>query len=134
MLNIYSIFSISGGVNENFKQMIDLQTFIEVNYEDYMKVGYYRSSSVEYALGFGNDLVGDRFGEELSKIYPEVYFYDIWNREILHWSKPAQLPPGKKVLLQGTPFRDAYLKYKPDFQLRDVFGGEHETVYLLNSK
>ena len=40
---------------------------------------YYRGSSIEYALAFGNDYASSNYNEELSRIYPDVIFYNIWH-------------------------------------------------------
>ena len=38
----------------------------------------YRASSIEYAFAFGNMHSGSSFSEQLEKMYPKVYFYNMW--------------------------------------------------------
>lgn len=42
---------------------------------------YYRSSSQEYALLFGNNFAGNIYQKELAELYPEFMTYNIWG----HW-------------------------------------------------
>ncbi|MDO8945923.1 MAG: hypothetical protein Q7U88_02055 [Desulfocapsaceae bacterium] len=42
---------------------------------------YYRSSSQEYALSFGNDFAGNIYKKQLTDLYPDFMTYNIWK----HW-------------------------------------------------
>lgn len=50
-------------------------------------INHYRSSSIEYALAFGNDYANASYGKELSIIYPDVLFYNIWSGTFYNYIK-----------------------------------------------
>jgi len=46
---------------------------------------YYRASTLPYALSFGNDFSGTRYGKELSRIHPGMVFYNMWSRQFCNY-------------------------------------------------
>jgi hypothetical protein len=81
---------------------------VENNYQDYVKIFYYGSSSPAYALKFGNDLSRSYHSELLEKEYKNVYFYDIWKKHFTGFDYNRTIPfknikkkYGNKIIFQG---------------------------------
>lgn len=51
----------------------------------YATASYYRASTLPYALSFGNDFSGTRYGKELSGIHPGMVFYNMWSRQFCNY-------------------------------------------------
>jgi len=88
---------------------LNLHQRVLTQYPDSTRIYYYRSSAPEYALKFGSDLARSYHAAQLEKLYPNVYFYDIWtqryagfdyNKEIT----PAQIKTRSKagIVYQGS--------------------------------
>jgi hypothetical protein len=100
-----------------------LHQHVKDNYKDYAKIFYYRSSSPEYALKFGNDLSRSYHSQSLEQLYRNVYFYDIWTKRFAGFDYNRRIPfktirekYGNKILFQGTRgVRIPGLKLKPVF-------------------
>ncbi len=76
-------------------------------------INHYRGSSIEYALAFGNDFANASYGKELSIIYPDVLFYNIWSGTFynyittLDFDMVSNLFMGNRcLLLVGMPLDD----------------------------
>ena len=108
-------------------------------YPDHAKVYYYRSSSPYYALKFGDDFSLGRHADVLNKLYPRVYFYNIWSSRYSGWNEWTNLgrirnESGDRVIFQGSSFDKAYKiypQYRPIAVLTDILGGDYETAYKL---
>ena len=123
---------ITSKPKENFSESIKIINFIKDNYDNYLKVYYYRSTSLEYALNFGNGYSVNKYNAELETYFPDAYFYDIWGRNFSYWGRVMPLPKNDKIIFQGTPFEGKNAKYKPEgYVLDNVFNGNIETVYKL---
>lgn len=107
---------------------------VKNNYQDYVKIFYYGSSSPEYALKFGNDLSRSYHSETLEKLYKNVYFYDIWKKQFAGFDYNQAIPfdsirkkHGDKIVFQG-PGRTKV----PGIQLKKVSDrGIHEGIFLI---
>ena len=91
------------------EKSLALHQEVKEKYRDYAKIYYYRCSSPEYALKFGNDLSRSYHSDELQKLYKNVYFYDIWTKRFTlfdyHQSIPFQAirsKYGDKIIFQGS--------------------------------
>jgi hypothetical protein len=91
------------------EKSLALHQEVEEKYRDYAKIYYYRSSSPEYALKFGNDLSRSYHSEILQTLYKNVYFYDIWTKRFTlfdyHQSiafKAIRAKYGDKIIFQGS--------------------------------
>ncbi|MGA2910184.1 MAG: hypothetical protein ABSE04_00075 [Candidatus Microgenomates bacterium] len=120
------------GVSSYYAESIKLNEFVAKNYPDAIKVTYYRSSSIEYALNFGNELAFHRYDKQLTQMYQNSYFYEIWNGKFYDWGNVINLPSKGNIILQGTPFEGDNLKYKPNLVIQNIYNGDQETVYLIN--
>ena len=120
------------GISPYYQESIKIDDFVNENYPTAIKVSYYRSSSIEYALNFGNEWAFHRYDKQLSEMYPNNYFYEIWSEELYNWGNLTTLPNYGSIIFQGTPFKGAYLKYKPDLVMQDVYKGDSQTVYLVH--
>jgi hypothetical protein len=65
------------------------------------RVDYYRSSSVEYALAFGNASARHRFAAELAEIHPHRVFFNVWTGLFEDFAGP--MPP-REVFAAGPLF------------------------------
>lgn len=64
-------------------------------------VNYYRSSSPEYALQFGNNFARNIYYDDLNKLYPEFVSYNIWKRGFAGF-QGALSPSAVDELLQSS--------------------------------
>lgn len=105
--------------------------------KDTTVIQYYKASSVEYALAFGDSFAGRMYGKELAKIYPGKIFYDMWSRQF-HTYESAMSPAdiGKllntkgTVLLVGEPL-GAEDKARENLILTTIVATPHAAVYRL---
>jgi hypothetical protein len=137
ILIIYSFSNILIVIGNNKERRIGQQDaykinrFVEENFSGHIRVSYYRSSSQEYALKFGNEWAGNLYGQPLSELYPSQFFYNIWARTYENWTTTIQLPDKDNIVFQGTPFEGDHEQYKPKYKLEDVYIGKSETVYVV---
>lgn len=105
-------------------------------------IQYYRCSSIEYALQFGNKLASRRFEKQLRRLYPQAYFYDIWGKSYSRFGSHLQLEQilagAEGVIYQGSPFSGDHRKYIPQgVVLEKLCPDKIEVLYrikdLLNS-
>ena len=114
-----------------------IDNLLESKYASYTKVYYFRSSTKMYALKLGDDLAGLEYGKLLNELYPNNYFYNIWDKKYYDFQENQlatdQLTKRLNLLIEGTPFVERYLYdiYKPKLLLEDVFNGYNETIYLV---
>ncbi|NIM14296.1 MAG: hypothetical protein GTO45_19855 [Candidatus Aminicenantes bacterium] len=110
-------------LNNIKEKSLALHQHVKDNYKDYAKIFYYRSSSPEYALKFGNDLSRSYHSQGLEQLYENVYFYDIWTKRFAGFDYNRSIPfktirekYGNKILFQGTRgVKIPGLKLKPVF-------------------
>jgi hypothetical protein len=115
-------------------QSLTIHQEVRKTYGDYAKIFYYRSSSPEYALKFGNDLSRSYHSEPLEKLYKNVYFYDIWTKRFTGFDyhrviffKTIRERHGDKIVFQGT----RRIKV-PGIQLKKVSErGFHEGIFVI---
>jgi hypothetical protein len=112
------------------------------NHGTFRIIMYYRSSSIEYALQFGDKFAGRRFEKQLHRLYPQAYFYDIWGKSYRRFGSPLHLEQilagADGVLYQGSPFSGHYRKHiPPGVVLEQLSPNKIEVLYrlkgLLNS-
>jgi len=99
---------------------------------NYSKVYYYRSSSLFYALKFGDNFSFSRHATLLNQLYPRVYFYEVIGQGYSGWDDWTNLDriraeSGGRIVFQGTPLP---IQFRPS-GLEDIFGGHIETAYRL---
>lgn len=107
------------------------------NYPEYSKIHYYRCSSRMYALKFGDDFAGGKYGIILNTMFPNNYFYDIWDKNYYNFNNNLEIEQiihnNPYILFQGTSFEKIYknTNYKPNLKLKDIYLGHDETFYKL---
>jgi len=124
-------------LNEMRQEALQIDRVVDAKYGDYAKIYYYRCSSPKYALGFGNDFSGGEYSDDLDRLFPKNYMYNIWTKEYKDFrggvGTKQIFDVNSKVIFQGTPFDKNYREnpeYKPDLQLKDVYDGANETIYI----
>ena len=137
--SVITAYTISSNLEIVKNNSLSLMKEVEKKYSDYIKIYYFRSSSLVYALKFGNDFAGNEYSLLLNRYYPNNYFYNIWSKNyngfgIDNLSFEEVIDNHSKIIFQGTSFEKQYYKegYKPNVQLRDVYNGESETIYIVN--
>lgn len=130
--------------NKNKLRTERLNVYNEVkkNYPNSVLITYFRSSNPFYALRFGNIFVNSNFSTQLANLYPNSYFWDIWNAQLSGWDNQGlnlniitERNPNKEIILQGTSFENIYAdypNYKPRFPIINVLNGKEETIYKVN--
>ena len=116
------------------EQSLKIHQEVKNNYNDYVKIFYYGSSSPEYALKFGSDLSRSYHSEPLQKLYKNVYFYDIWTKRFTGFDYHRAIPfetirekHGDKIVFQGT----RRIKV-PGIRLKKVVDrGFHEGIFVI---
>jgi len=104
-----------------------------VKYQNCTFVDYYRSSSQEAALFFGDGWnLSPHLGQELFRLYPDKYYYHLWGYRILSfndrvWANDL-LDQDQCVLFRGDGGFD-FSKGPYDLQLLEK--GRYESVYRL---
>lgn len=117
--------------DSQFQEAVVINNIIKT-FDNPILISYYRSSSPIFALKFGNDWSYRYYKNQLSKLYPDTYFYDIWNGKFYNWTGETKLPKERTILLHGTSFdNEDYLIYKPKFNLKRLYKGKSESLYLL---
>lgn len=121
---------------KNLSRIYD-KTLAEFN--DYAKIYYFRASAPASALKFGDDLALGLHAPVLKKIYPDVFYYNIWEKQLYSWNDPIKISDiltkfDQKIVLIGTSFTKHYQsepQYKPNLSLVDILDGDPETIYQL---
>lgn len=133
--SIGAFFTLSYSLEKNKNEYLQIINAVQNNYRDYTKIYYYRSSFHEYALKFGNDFSGNEYSFILNKIYPNNYFYNIWDNKYYDFGKMIDFNNLiiNKVIYEGTSFEKNYpnTTFKPNILIEDVYGGKNETIYLF---
>ena len=96
-------------LDQTRKYSLEVNRVVKSNYHGYIPIYYYPSSSLEYALKFGNDLSRSYHTETLEKLYPRVYFYDIWTGRFVRFDYNTEVPFTKiqteskgRIIFQGV--------------------------------
>ncbi len=113
-----------------------LRQYLQTRFKEYGKIFYYASSSPQYALKFGNDLSRSYHSRILDRLYPNVYFYDIWNQQYsrFDFNRPVTLKQirkkhHRKLIVQG----DKKVQLK-GLKLKAVFNsGTHERIFRIEN-
>lgn len=130
------------GAQEYYADVIKIQDLIASSYQDCVVVNYYRSSSIQYALSFGDIFAKTDFGEDLELLYPNRIFYGIEyqnfygygdNNPIPRNDIQARLNGGDCFLMQGTPFfSEKYYQFATSLSLERLDNNsEGEALYKL---
>jgi len=118
----------------------NLETLIANSYSHCTIAYYYRSSSIPYALDFGDSYANGNFSQTLDQIYSNELFYHIYSQRF-HTSTTffesseikELLTNGGCILMQGRLFANGYEKYATSLTLERVDNNiVGETLYQLN--
>lgn len=96
ILSIICVFFINNAISQAEKNLEDINKFHDQQakmQEAAIKYGcrtvnYYRSSSPQYALMFGNNFAGDIYRNDLFKLYPEYLSYNVWDQRFWDFHGP----------------------------------------------
>ncbi len=128
LLNQYNLYQ---------QELGDLQSLVNHRYRECAQISYYRSSSQEYALKFGDFFALGSFSHPLQKLYPNSYFYNIWSRQYESFNQPIDIKTflnTQCAILRGTPLSlPQYEPYIPTLNLETVFESSSEAVYRIIS-
>ena len=143
ILSLIRIFNLKNA-HKNFinikEELLIINQKVENEFEGYAKIYYYRSSSIKYALKFGDNWACRYNSKALEKIYSSAYFYNIWEKKYYTWENEITFDEiranNKNILFQGTPF-DKYYKnnpeFRPDILLNDILNEQNETIYTIDN-
>ncbi|GAF96807.1 unnamed protein product, partial [marine sediment metagenome] len=125
------------------KEQLAVHREANQRFAEALKVYYFRSSSKEYALCFGNSLAGDYFGDTLRDLYPDTYFYNCWRKVYHQFGQEVRLEDiaahSREVVFQGVPFERPEARGRPPNEvppgtvLELVSPGKHEVIYRLKA-
>lgn len=133
--NAHSLISQSVNIKQSY--MVEIKTInrlIEQNYINCVHISYYRSSNKEYALKFGDDYASNQFSGLLQTIYPKEVFYNIFNHKYYSFNTeldPNILMDNQCTIFQGNPFKQQNIKNKPNINIKPIFEGHYESLYLV---
>lgn len=129
------------GIKKGNSEIISINKILEEKYSQEVVISYFRSSSRFYAMRFGNTFARDAYSAYLSNLYPNIYFWDIWNARFSDWSSRIvsideiiQKKGDRKIIFYGTSFDKHYAdypNYKPKLLLEDLINGKEETIYQV---
>lgn len=117
---------------------------MESEYKDYMKIYcIFLSSSPVGALAFGNYFaIEGLYTEALQKIYGDVYFFDPFNKKFYNWTKDFVIEDtilkgkGSRIVFHFPSLREygeqIVCSTGSVLHMKDVFGGQYETIYVLD--
>lgn len=149
-IGYYNISQLKASLSLTKEEQLKVFKMVTTNHQNQIIIRYHRSSSPLYALKFGNTFINNNLTHYLNNIYPDTYFWDIWNARFNSWNMdPISyqdlatkfLSENQKVIiLQGTSFEHQYIEYpnyKPKLPLVDIYQGaentqEKETIYQLD--
>lgn len=106
--------------------------------KDCTTVGFYRSSSPEFALAFGNDFAGSAYRRELARIYPNAIHYSIWGHQFYSMAMQPKrtevrraVAAGGCVLMFGGPLSKEDQDSVHGFTLEPIVVAGTEGLYRL---
>ncbi|NMF83757.1 hypothetical protein [Nodosilinea sp. P-1105] len=125
-------------------EIAEIDNLIQGRYNNCTHISYYRSSSQEYAIGFGNNWANHAFSQNLRKIYSDKIFYDIWSRQYETFGQIVELDDilsrEQCIIFHGTPLEtyqammmpgQSYVQGFDNEVLNVVFAGNSEALYLV---
>ncbi|MCJ7622454.1 MAG: hypothetical protein MUO76_03045, partial [Anaerolineaceae bacterium] len=94
-----------------------IENLIKTEFENCFIADFYRSSSMTFALTFGNDFSRYRFGNVLRELYPNSMAYEKWGNYFYRFGDKIEddeitriLEDGSCVLMRGSPIPESNLK------------------------
>jgi len=120
-------------LRESRDSLLAVGQFIEGHFPKYDRIYSYRSSSIPFALEFGNHFSGGLQSSDLDRLYPNLYSYDIWQKSFFDHETPISFRDllnrsHGKIVFQGWPELSV-----PGHPLTEVFHSQGESVYLLQA-
>jgi|GEM_PF-6149348 len=129
IIMIYNIYTCFKKINTE-AHLVHNKALIE--FSDYAKVYYYRSSSVEFGLLFAIVCSKSVFADELRLLYGEIIYYDKVKRKFYTWDHGISIENLKKysqnkLIFQGKPLNVDELPI--EFKLKEIYKGNWEMIY-----
>lgn len=120
-----------GKLYERNHAIYDFSKEVHEKYQDCIIVGYYRSSSPQIAMDFGDDCGGYKaYGKDLQEKYPEVFFYNKWSRVFHRFSDHTYIQTlmkmNKCVLLYGPA-----INFPGYISVKQIESGRAENLYRV---
>lgn len=144
--NLFNVSSHSFYKSEHYKDLIGIQKMINEKYSNCTKINFWRSSSVEFALMYGNDWAGEEFTTSLRRLYPQTFFYRTWVRSRIIKRKGNNFDFQQlnlRDLVENGPecvilqaYNSQFKQVDPDklgVEIEPVFEGAEESLYRLKS-
>jgi hypothetical protein len=130
----------NGYVQTN-REFEEVEKMIKTKYPDYFPLIYYPNSlNAESALKFGNGYSKLNNQSLLEKVYPDVFFLNVYDKRLEYWSEPVLPehviePFGFRILLKGRPLNDEdyFLVNSMGLPFKPVFEGRFQSIYLLDT-
>jgi len=128
------------GLPATTQQYLAAHDEMSTRYAGAAKVYFFRASSEAYAFSVSSYRSGDYFAEDLRRLYPRSYLYNLWSKQYTHFGKPVTLEEiaaqSADVVFQGERLdRDWHpgLPVAPPngAVLEVVFPGKREAIYKL---
>lgn len=153
MIGVYKINQFNSSLLKLRNEQMAVADTLVKDYSEDTIIRHHRSSSQLYALKFGNTFTNNNFTNSLDVIYPNTYFWDIWNSSFSGWdSNPKDIEKitkqvlgdsnkkSKRIIMTGTSFEEQYStypKYKPQINLVNIYPAskktiEKETIYIYS--
>ena len=111
---------------------------IQDKYAECAIADYYRASTKEYALSFGNDFVDDRFSDPLQQIYPNSLVYEKWERNyhrfgtILSATELDDILSTRCLILRGSPMDGTFFE-SLSMTVLPANVGKFEAIYVVEA-
>lgn len=146
-LAIAIVLSLTSNVNrlrriQNYRDSVaEIQELSILSNQDCEVITYYRSSSVQYALAFGNSWSNLNLGDSLIDLYSRLTFYDIWAQKFYGYegtitsknSLLSRLRKGECLLMRGPSFSiEEHQKYAASLELERIDSNTYgDALYRL---
>ncbi len=134
IVNVINAIQYQRKLYSTNQEIYEFAKRVYTKYQDCLICGYYRSSSVEFALEFGDDCYGYKaHAKVLKDLYPSAYFFHYWTRVFHDFTNDIPLKVlmarNSCVLIYGMhyahDFRDGFLK------LEKIETSESEDVFRV---
>jgi hypothetical protein len=141
ILSVTSNVSRLRTIQNRLASVAEIEELIDRSYQDCEVITYYRSSSMQFALAWGNGWSKVNHGSTLIDLYSAADFYKIWVQEFFGYeldfrSKDllrSRLSNGECLLMQGPSFSsEEYQEFATSLEVERLYGdSDGEVLYRL---
>jgi hypothetical protein len=86
-----SLHTLYGSLGRGVREIETVNAILEKESREATVVHYLGASSVAYGLKLGSEYSGNIYAPLLVKVYPRIYFYDLWKLEFSDFAGPVDL-------------------------------------------